>query len=65
MVLVISQGSFALIVQQIENGFQFNFVTESMHIKKGKSNQPYSRLMETICILHKVNSSNFLCTTFT
>lgn len=36
MVLVISQGSFALIVQQIENGFQFNFVTESMHIKKRK-----------------------------
>lgn len=36
MVLVISQGSFAFIVQQIEKGFQLNFVTESMHIKKEK-----------------------------
>lgn len=40
MVLVISQGSFAFIVQQIEKGFQLNFVTESMHIKKEKVTYP-------------------------
>ena len=33
-------GFFAFLVQQIEKGFQLNFVTESVHIKKKQVTNP-------------------------